>query len=457
MLLGVVAARAASGAPLGLVWGVVAEPAGEGALTLGRLAEHLEFLQAHGRQAVRATELAAGSAPAQSVLLTFDDPAGAARYVLPLLELYQTPATVTVSAAQLADASLAPALATLAHSPWVELVPRVEPAIADEQPEVRCAPTAVVDEEAALSRLRAALAEQVSALHDRTGRAPVGVAWAPGTWSGPAEAVAKSLGLTLQLPTFTTMPPEFDGRSTRVALFAVPSWAGIWAVAQASARWNPDDHPVRFVEVDAGWICSGNDPATRVAEIVGVVRKLALNGVRLRVGDAQGVWFPTTVTTVRGDVAGPLARTLHRAGVRWVAVDVPTTGDRGRDVALAADLARAVELDVALLPAGATAQDRLGEAVQYVRPAARVGWRGEAGLGERAFRLTPFATDRPAERGATVASAAVAAANQEATDLAIGGWDWVGLPIELARSGLDRSLRSLAAFALPNAGAPPAP
>jgi len=43
----------------------------------------------------------------------------------------------------------------------------------------------------------------------------------------------------------------------------------------------------------------------------------------------------------------------------------------------------------------------------------------------------------------------VAAADTEAGDRAIAGWEWIGLPVDLAETGLKTSLRSLAAFALP--------
>ncbi len=465
LVLAVLLLLAAGGAPglaspLGLSWGVVSEPAVEGTMAPGRVAEHLEFLQSHDWRAVGLGELAGGGLPARAVVISFDDPASAARYVVPLLELYRMKAVVTVGAEQGHDPALAPALASLASSPWVELVPRVDHAAGAHEngDAVQCGTgtgAGAASEEAVLSALRAALAAQVEQLRRVSGIAPTAVAWAPGTWSGAAEAVAASLGLTTNLPTFTTMPPPLA--PPRVARFAMPSWAGVWAVAQAAVRWDPEQHPVRFVEVEAGWVCAGGDPQARLQRVVAVVRRLGLNGVRLLPGDGAGAWFPTNAAPVRGDVVGPLARALHAAGVSWIAVDVPSTGDAGRDVALGSDLARAVDLDVAILPAGAHEADRLGEAIHYVRPAARLAWRGEAKLGERAFRLAPFAPGLAAARGATVGASSVARADREATDLAIAGWEWVGLPVELAELGLQGSLRSLAAFALPSAGKPTRP
>src|SRR5262249_45730549 len=125
LLLPALGAPSIAAAPLGLAWGAVAEPARPGALTPGQLAEQLEFLQAHGWRAVRSGE--AGSAgDGRSVLLSFDDPATALRYAVPLLELYRMPAVVTVGPAQAADPGMAQVLRRLAASPWVELVPRVE-------------------------------------------------------------------------------------------------------------------------------------------------------------------------------------------------------------------------------------------------------------------------------------------------------------------------------------------
>src|SRR5262249_54994815 len=118
------ATPATPAASLGLAWGLVAEPATAGAHTPGHVAEQLEFLQAHGWRAVRSGDPArAGGRP---VLLSFDDPASALRYVVPLLELYRIPAAVTVGPAQAADPALAPVFQGLAASPWVELLPRVE-------------------------------------------------------------------------------------------------------------------------------------------------------------------------------------------------------------------------------------------------------------------------------------------------------------------------------------------
>ena len=452
LLLVAASVAPALAAPLGLAWGTVGEPAVEGALTPGRVAEHLEFLQAHGWQAIRLRDLAAGDAAAQSVVLSFDDPASAARYVLPLLELYREPAVVTVGAAQGRDPALASTLALLARSPWIELVPRVDvaPDALAPSPLICGSPTAATaSEEAALSALRAGLAAQIDRLRE-VGVAPAAVAWAPGTWSGPAEAVAASLGLSIHLPTFTTMPPRLA--PPRVARYAMPAWAGVWAVAQAGARWDPDQHPVRFVEVDAAWLCAGGDPEARLRRVVDVVRRLALNGARIRPGDGAGAWFPTTAAPMRGDVVGALARALRGAGVSTLAVDVPATGDAGRDVALAGDLARAVDLDVAVLPAGAREGERLGEAVLYARPAARLAWALATGPPARGFRLAPSAAEQQESRGTTVAAASVTGADREATDLAIGGWEWIGLPIELAEAGLRGSLESLDAFALPMAG-----
>lgn len=453
LLVAAFAGPPVAAAPLGLAWGVVAEPATASAISPGQVAEHLEFLQAHGWLAVRAGDL--GGAGERSVVLTFDDPASALRYAVPLLDLYRMPAVVTVGPSQAADPALAPVLKGLAASPWVELLPRVEkePAAAGE-PAVRCAAHAghaadpVRRADYGLSRLSETLAAQVARLREITGAAPAGVAWAPGTWSGSGEAVAASLGLTLHLPTFTAMPPLLD--PPRVARFAVPPWAGIWALVQASVRWDPRDHPVRYVEVDAAWVCAGGDPEARIARIVAVVRQLGLNGVRLLPGGPAGAWFETAAAPVLGDVAGPLSRALRDAGVRWVVVDFPlTSGNPGRDVALSADLARAVETDIAVLPASARPEDRLGEAVLYVRPSARLAWRDGAGAGERAFHLAPATPGAASPKGLTVTSTGVAAADAEAARRAIAGWEWIGLPLELAESGLSISLRSLAAFALP--------
>jgi peptidoglycan/xylan/chitin deacetylase (PgdA/CDA1 family) len=448
--------------PLSLAWGAVAEPATAGAHTPGQVAEHLEFLQAHGWQAVRAGDLGNSgdmTSGERSVLLTFDDPASALRYVVPLLDLYRMPAAVTVGPSQATDPALAPVLAGLAASPWVELLPRVEtePPAAGA-PAVRCgaAHGADIDRrgEDRLSRLSRILAVQVARLRELTGAAPTAVAWAPGTWSGSEEAVAASLGLTVSLPTFTGMPPPLD--PPRLARYAVPPWAGIWALVQASVRWDPRDHPVRFVEVDAAWICAGGDPQARIARVAEVVRRLGLNGVRLLPGGPAGAWFETAAAPVLGDVAGPLSRALRDAGARWVVVDFPpASGDPNRDIALAADLARAVDADVAVLPASAGPPDRLGrtvgntvgDTVHYVRPAARLAWRD--GDGGRAFHLAPAAPDAAASQGLTVSSTTVAAADAEAARRAVSGWEWIGLPVELAEAGLGISLRSLAAFALP--------
>jgi peptidoglycan/xylan/chitin deacetylase (PgdA/CDA1 family) len=444
--------------PLSLAWGAVAEPATAGAHTPGQIAEHLEFLQAHGWQAVRTGDLLGNpgdtASGERSVLLTFDDPASALRYVVPLLDLYRMPAVVTVGPSQVADPALAPVLAGLAASPWVELLPRVEAEPAESgAPAVRCgaahgADTARPreDREDRLSRLSRTLTAQVARLREITGATPTAVAWAPGTWSGPEEAVAASLGLTVSLPTFTGMPPPLD--PPRLARYAVPPWAGIWALVQASVRWDPRDHPVRFVEVDAAWICAGGDPQARIARVAEVVRRLGLNGVRLLPGGPAGAWFETAAAPVLGDVAGPLSRALRDAGARWVVVDFPpASGDPNRDMALAADLARAVDADVAVLPASAGPPDRIGDAVRYVRPAARLAWRD--GDGGRAFHLAPAAPGAAVSQGLTVSSTTAAAADAEAARRAVSGWEWIGLPVELAEAGLGISLRSLAAFALP--------
>jgi hypothetical protein len=426
---------------------VVAEPATAGALTPGLVAEHLEFLQAHGWQAVRSGDPGGAGIDERSVLLSFDDPASALRYVVPLLELYQMPAVVTVGPGQAADPALAPVLKGLAASPWVELIPRVEEDAEEAgAPVVRCEAGAggPAGQEERLSRLSRRLAALVARLREVTNVVPAGVAWAPGTWSGPGERVAANLGLRVQLPTFTEMPPSLD--PPRTARYAVPSWAGIWALVQASAHWDPRDHPVRFVEVDAAWVCAGGDPRARVARIIEVVRRLGLNGVRILPGGPAGAWFTTAAAPVRGDVAGPLARILHGAGVRWVIVDLPAaSGDRGRDVALALDLARSVEADLAVLPARSGPGERLDEAVLSVRPAARIAWTDEG----RTFHLAPTAPGHPAPRGLTVSSTTVAAADAEAARQAIAGWEWIGLPVELAEAGVRSGLRSLAAFALP--------
>jgi len=451
LALSVLAASPGAAVPLGLAWGVIAEPAVEGAHTPAQVAEHLEFLQAHGWRAVRSRDLGGTAADDRAVLLSFDDPASALLYVVPLLDLYQMPAVVTVGPAQASDPAVAPILKGLAASPWVELLPRVEEPEVEGAPVVRCAAGAADPaglERERLARLSRTLANQADRLREVAGVAPAGAVWAPGTWSGAGERVAAVLGLTMQLPTFTGMPPALD--PPRVARYAVPPWAGIWALVQASVQWEPRDLPVRFVEVDAAWVCAGGDPGARVARIVEVVRRLGLNGVRILPGGAEGTWFPTSAAPVRGDVAGPLARALRAAGVRWVMVDLPAaSGNPGRDVTLAADLARAVDLDVAVLPAAARPEDRLGEAVRAVRPAVRLARRdGEAG-GERAFRLDPVAPGRQASRGLTVGAATVAAADAEAAHRAVAGWEWIGLPVDLAEAGLAVSLRSLAAFALP--------
>lgn len=448
LALGLNASPPGAAQPLALAWGVIAEPAAEAAATPQTINEHLEFLLAHGWRPLRLTEVESAGAASKSVLLTFDDPASAALYVLPLLELYEVPAVVTVSAFQAADPALAKALGMLARSPWIELVPRVEP-VANPATPLRCGPPAAgttsletTSAGQTESALRASLTAQLARLRglsSQAGRAPTAVAWAPGTWDGAAEAVASSLGLTLQLPTFEGVPPHLVG--ARVGRTAIAPWAGVWALAQAAARWDPDRHLVRFVEVDAAWICTGGDPQARLARIVAVVRSLDLNGVRL-----------VAATDGLVDIAGQVAHALRAAGVAWVAVDLGSTGNADHDVALAGDLAAALDFDVAILPAGAGPSDRLAGAVRAARPAIRLAWRHESGPGERAFRLAPTVPAGSTTCGATVSAPSVATTDRMATDLAIAGCEWIGLDVELAELGLRDSLRSLAAFALPGAG-----
>jgi hypothetical protein len=47
-----------------------------------------------------------------------------------------------------------------------------------------------------------------------------------------------------------------------------------------------------------------------------------------------------------------------------------------------------------------------------------------------------------------VSATTAAAADAEASRRAVAGWEWIGLPVELAEAGLRISLPSLAAFAL---------
>jgi hypothetical protein len=179
-------------------------------------------------------------------------------------------------------------LAALAASPWVGLLPRVSIGAGAAAPAALACGDPGSDpgdrELETLSALRRTLAVQLARL-GALGERATAVAWAPGTWSGPAEAVAASLGLTLHLPTFTTAPPALVG--PRIARYAVPSWAGVWAIVQASIQWEPRQHPVRFVEVDAAWVCAGGDPTARIERILDVVRRLALNGARIQPGDAS--------------------------------------------------------------------------------------------------------------------------------------------------------------------------
>src|SRR5262249_47796949 len=144
-LLSALAGAPLGAAPLGLAWGIVAEPATAGAPTPGQVAEQLEFLTAHGWRAVRSRDLAAASGGGgRTGLLSFDDPASALRYVVPLLDLYRIPAVVTVGPAQAVDPALAPTLQALAASPWIELLPRVEREPGDETgTAVRCTAEAV--------------------------------------------------------------------------------------------------------------------------------------------------------------------------------------------------------------------------------------------------------------------------------------------------------------------------
>ena len=130
--------RAVAAAPLGLAWGVVAEPATARARSPPARwpSTWSSCKPTAGWRSAPAISAAPGE---RSVLLTFDDPASALRYVVPLLDLYRMPAVVTVGPAQAADPALAPVLEGLAASPWVELLPRVEtePAAAGA-PAVRC-------------------------------------------------------------------------------------------------------------------------------------------------------------------------------------------------------------------------------------------------------------------------------------------------------------------------------
>src|SRR5258707_11463838 len=119
------------------------------------------------------------------------------------------PAVVTVGPARAAAPAAAPVLDGLAASPWVELVPRVEEEAGAGVPAVRCGAAAGPGRqpEERLSRLSRSLAAQVARLREITGAAPAAVAWAPGTWSGPGEAVADSLGRAVPCPALRRIPP----------------------------------------------------------------------------------------------------------------------------------------------------------------------------------------------------------------------------------------------------------
>src|SRR5690606_20894909 len=123
-----------------------------------------------------AAEAAAASGEERTVALSFDHAASAATFVLPLLELYDWRATVTVSTSDLAAPETAAALATLAASPLVDLAPRVEPGQGPmPSRELDCsgpANTSAGADEAALSRLRRELAALTASLAEISGSAP---------------------------------------------------------------------------------------------------------------------------------------------------------------------------------------------------------------------------------------------------------------------------------------------
>ena len=156
------------------------------------------------------------------------------------------------------DPALAPALAQLAASPWIELVPRVDlapgaPADGQASDQVRCGPplAAMASEEPGLSALRATLAGQVERLRAVSGIAPAAVA-GRGAWKAPPS----SRGASARAPPATHLDATAS-RPPRAPL--CPASGPALAVVQAGARCDPIT-PVLFGESTRRG-CRGGDRA----------------------------------------------------------------------------------------------------------------------------------------------------------------------------------------------------
>lgn len=326
------------------------ERSGPTSITPLRFMQHIEYLRTHGYHFVSAGDVVAARRgehplPDHAVLLSFDHGyAGFIKHVVPVLELYNIPAIVSVCPAWLESGppvTLSGPLmswtdiARLAGHRLVTLGVEAEGLFelvnSNPQGDVGFAAlTRIYDrgtqryetEAEQRERIQTTLSHAMRLMQERVGARPRVLVWSHGARNAPAMAEAERLGFVLQLSLHGQPHLTDTDKLERTPVLYSPAISGFISLVKPPPR---KSEPIRAVSVSPDAIDSSSPQEldSHLVRLILRLKDLGANTVILdacsdRNGDdlAEAAYFPTTQFPVRNDILDHIAALLQGARFR---------------------------------------------------------------------------------------------------------------------------------------------
>lgn len=314
-----------------------------------RFVQQIEYLRTHDYHFVSAGDVLAArrlerELPENPVLLTFDHGyASLISSVMPILELYRIPATVSLfpewieqgPPLELPGSLLTwPEVADLSRHPLITL--GVQPqglfnlARCNPQGDMTYAAVARVynpdiggyeNDAAYRERIRAALKASLQMVNERVGKQPRVIAWPHGARNAVAGEEARQLGIMLELGLARTPRPTNTEQMERLRVLSNPDMLRFIDLIKSEPTARPALRAVRLRldEVDDR---NPHELSANLDRLIERLQALAANTAIVHActdadsdGNVEATYFPTGILRVRHDILDHAVERLRRAGL----------------------------------------------------------------------------------------------------------------------------------------------